>query len=142
MVKRSHSEQARVRMEADVPVRVRYVECDPMNVAHHATYPVWLEIARTDLLRQRGTTYKDIEASGLFIVVAELTIRYRRPAMYDDLLRIHVRLLASAGVRIEHDYQIYRAEELLAEASTLLVCVDRAGRPQPIPSIILPPAEG
>lgn len=117
----------------DVPIRVRYVECDPMNVAHHSVYPIWLEIARTDLLRQRGKTYKDLEASGIFMVVARLNIRYRRPAFYDDVLNIHVRMLASAGVKILHDYRIHRGEQLLAEAETTLVCVDRHGNLQPIP---------
>ena len=56
----SQGEQRRI----EVPVRVRYVECDPMNVAHHSVYPVWLEIARTDLLRRRGNAYRDLEVAG------------------------------------------------------------------------------
>ncbi len=123
--------------QTDVTVQVRYVECDPMNVAHHSVYPVWLEIARTELLRQRGKAYKDVEASGIYIVVARLSIRYRRPVFYDDTLRIHVRLLATAGVKILHDYQLYRHDELLADAQTTLVCVNRQGELQPIPQGLL-----
>ncbi len=127
----------KVIAETDVTVEVRYVECDPMNVAHHSVYPVWLEIARTQLLRQRGRAYKEIEAAGIYIVVARLNIRYRRPAFYDDTLRIHVRLLAGGGVKILHDYQLYRNDELLAEAQTTLVCVNKKGELQPIPQGLL-----
>ncbi len=137
---RREREQLRSLAEADIALRVRYAECDPMNVAHHAAYPVWLEIARTDLLRQQGLTYKGVEAAGIYIVVAELNIRYRKPAFYDDALRVHVRLLESAGVRIEHDYGIYRDQDLLAQARTTLVCVDRTGRPCVPPAGILPAA--
>lgn len=121
----------------DVEVRVRYCECDPMGVAHHSVYPVWLEIARTEMLRRRGQAYRDLEARGIFFVVARMSLRYRKPAVYDDVLRIHAETLPTAGVKVEHRYTVYRAEELLAEGETTLVCVDRAGRPQRIPDGIL-----
>ena len=73
---------------AEVEVRVRYCECDPMNVAHHSVYPIWMEIARTELLRQCGAAYRDLEASGIFFVVARLSVRYQKSAHYDDVLRI------------------------------------------------------
>ncbi|MHC4946771.1 MAG: acyl-CoA thioesterase [Planctomycetota bacterium] len=49
-----------------IQIRVRYNECDPMNVAHHTAYPVWFEIGRTELLRRTGLTYRDLEADGVF----------------------------------------------------------------------------
>lgn len=119
--------------QAQVEVRVRYHECDPMGVAHHAVYPVWLEIARTELLRERGLAYRACEERGIFFVVARMSLRYRRPARYDDLLRVVVRARPSAGVKVEHDYEILRGDESLTTASTTLVCVDRDGRLMPIP---------
>ena len=77
--------------ELDVPIRVRYTECDPMSVAHHATYPVWLEIARTELLRVRGVAYKDLEAAGVLFVVVRMSLRYRKPAYYGDQIVVRVR---------------------------------------------------
>ncbi|MBL4702017.1 MAG: acyl-CoA thioesterase, partial [Phycisphaeraceae bacterium] len=62
------------------PIRVRYSECDPMNVAHHASYPVWMEIARTDMLRRDGTSYAQLEKQGTYFVVARMSLRYRKPA--------------------------------------------------------------
>jgi acyl-CoA thioester hydrolase len=125
--------------EAEVPVRVRYQECDPMNVAHHSVYPVWFEIARTELLRQRGQSYRDLEVAGVFLVVAKLNIRYRRPALYDDELTIRVISLPTAGVKLEHEYEVRRGHELLAAASTTLACVDREGKLRPVPAAILHP---
>ena len=125
--------------EITVPIRVRYQECDPMNVAHHSVYPVWLEIARTELLRSMGQTYRDLEAAGVFLVVAKLSVRYRRPAMYDDELEVSVTALPTVGVKLEHKYEIRRGRELLAAAETTLACVDRDGKLRPVPERVLNP---
>lgn len=122
-----------------VPLRVRYRECDPMNVAHHSVYPVWLEIARTELLRQRGSTYRELEAAGVFLVVARMSLRYRRPAVYDDELEIEVTSLPTAGVKLQHTYRVLRDNELLASAETTLACVDRQGQLRPVPTAVLEP---
>lgn len=126
--------------EFQVEVRVRYSECDPMNVAHHSAYPVWLEIARVELLRERGAAYREWEEKGIFFVVARLSVRYRRPAKYDDVLQVNVRGLPSAGVKVDHEYEIRRGKELIATAETTIVCVDRQGKLQPVPAGTLGPA--
>lgn len=117
----------------ELPVRVRYTECDPMNVAHHSAYVIWMELARTEMLRERGVAYRDLEARGVFFVIARLSVRYRRPARYDDVLTVRVTLRPGSGVKVEHDYEVRRGDELLATAETTLACVDREGRLQPIP---------
>jgi len=119
-----------------VPIRVRYQECDPMNVAHHSVYPVWLEIARTELYRVQGQSYRDLEAAGYFLVVARLSVRYRRPALYDDELTITAAALPSAGVKLQHQYDIRRGKELIATAETTLACVDRDGKLRPMPDAV------
>ncbi|MEM7624773.1 MAG: thioesterase family protein [Planctomycetota bacterium] len=125
--------------EITVPVRVRYQECDPMNVAHHSVYPVWFEIARTELLRSRGQAYRALEEAGVFLVVAKLSIRYRRPAMYDDELTVRAVSLPTVGVKLEHTYEVRRGAELLAKAETTLACVDREGKLRPVPEDVLNP---
>ncbi len=122
----------------EVPIRVRYVECDPMNVAHHTTYPVWFEIARTDLLRRRGNAYRDLEAAGVMFVVARMSLRYHKPAKYDDDLIIICTASPSAGVKVEHAYEVRRGGDLLATGETTLVCVDREGKLKPIPENLFP----
>lgn len=121
-----------------VPIRVRYVECDPMNIAHHSVYPVWMEMGRTELLRAQGASYRDCEASGIFFAVARLSIRYKKPARYDDELELRVVGLPCAGVKVEHRYELFRGDELLMTAETTLVCVTREGKAVPVPKGLLP----
>lgn len=125
-------------MHAVIPVRVRYPECDPMGIAHHASYLTWMEIARTDLLRLQGAPYRDCEASGVFFVVARLNIRYKLPARYDDEIEIHIQSMPCKGVKLDHHYEIKRDDQLLVTAQTTLVCVDSAGKVRPVPSGLLP----
>jgi len=114
--------------ETSIAIRVRYAECDAMGYAHHSHYPVWFEMARTELLRQRGLRYRDVEASGHYFVVARLNVRYRRPARYDDELTVQVRMEETLGAKLEHAYEVRRGEELIATAQTTLACVDGQGR--------------
>lgn len=130
----SQSKTSHPASETQLEIRVRYSECDPMNVAHHSAYLIWMEMARTEALRQHGVAYRLLEERGIFFVVARLAIRYSRPAKYDDLLRIVVRTLPSAGVKVEHEYDICRGAEILATAATTLACVNREGRLQAIPA--------
>jgi acyl-CoA thioester hydrolase len=117
-----------------IQIRVRYTECDPMGVAHHTAYPVWFEMGRTELLREgAGLRYRDLEAQGTFFAVSKLSIRYRRPARYDDLLTLETRITGTGRAKIEHAYELYRDGELLATADTTLACLDRDGRPRELP---------
>lgn len=118
-------------------IRVRYPECDPMGVAHHANYPVWFEIGRTEMLRASGGNYRDLEAEGVFLAVVRLEVRYRRPARYDDELRLVTELHVAGPVKIEHAYRLLRGDELLAEGRTTLACLDRDGRARVLPETLV-----
>lgn len=128
------SDEAPANRCTTLGIRVRYVECDPMNLAHHSAYPVWLEMARTELLREQGYSYRDLEREGVFFVVVRLSVRYRQPARYDDEIEVAVEALPSAGVKIEHRYEIRRGDTLLATAETTVACVDGEGRLRPVPA--------
>ncbi|HEY0351426.1 MAG TPA: thioesterase family protein, partial [Gemmatimonadales bacterium] len=65
-------------------MRVNYSETDQMGVVYHARYLVWLDIARTEPLRQSGMSYRELESAGLRLAVSEVSIRFRQPARYDD----------------------------------------------------------
>lgn len=119
-------------------LRVRYAECDPMQIAHHASYPVWMEIGRTELLRAQGANYRDCEDSGVYFAVARMNIRYKKPARYDDELELLVIGLACAGVKVEHRYELRRGEDLLMTAETTIVCITADGRAVPVPKGLLP----
>jgi acyl-CoA thioester hydrolase len=121
-----------------IQIRVRYNECDPMGVAHHTAYPVWFEMGRTEVLRQSRTkvTYRDLEAQGAMLAVVSLEVKYKRPAKYDDVLELRTTVTNIGHVKIEHEYELLRDGVLLATGRTTLACLDRNGRPQPVPEIL------
>jgi acyl-CoA thioester hydrolase len=115
--------------------RVNYSETDRMGVAYHGRYVVWLDMARTEHLRRTGTTYRELEDSGLLLAVADLQVRYRAPARYDDLVQIRCWVREVASRRITFGYAIERTEtgELLATASTGMMALDRSFRVTRVP---------
>jgi acyl-CoA thioester hydrolase len=117
----------------DVQIRVRYAETDAMGYLHHARYLVYFEEGRTELLRQNGIRYRDMERRGLFYVVARLECRFRAPAHYDDLLTLTTTTERLTRVRVDHRYELVGDGQLLAEARSTLVLVDGDGRPTSLP---------
>jgi acyl-CoA thioester hydrolase len=124
-------------------LRVRYHECDPMGVAHHSSYVAWLEIGRTEILRDSGLTYAQMEAAGVLLVVTRLEIAYKAPARYDDEVVVLTKVSGGKRARLDHEYEVWvdrndgRGRSLLcATATSTLACVDRDGRPQPLPEWI------
>ena len=126
-----------IPLRIEIPIQVRYVECDAIGIAHHSAYPIWMEIARTELLKIQSVPYKALEAQGIYFVVAKLSVRYRKPAHYDDNLKVICTMPPAQGVKIEHHYDIYRGDTLLTQASTTLVCVDGNGTPRALPPVLL-----
>jgi acyl-CoA thioester hydrolase len=118
-----------------VQVRIRYPEVDRMGVAHHSNHFVWFEIGRTELMRARGVTYRDLEDEGIFLPVIEASCAYHAPALYDDLLRVRTRVESATGVRISFSYRIESDADgrLLATGATRHASVDRDGRPRRLP---------
>ncbi len=123
------------RPKCSLTIRVRYVECDPMGYLHHSNYLPYLEMGRTELLRQSGANYRDLEEQGFFFVVAKLAVNFRRPARYDDSLELITLITRQTHVRIDHAYELYHHESrlLLASAETTIACVDRQGKITAIP---------
>jgi acyl-CoA thioester hydrolase len=112
----------------DVRVRVRYPEADPMGYLHHAQYPIYFEMGRIELFRAQGGDYRAMEERGQFLVLAELAVKYRAAARFDDLLTVRTTLSALSIARMEHEYAVYRGDTLLTTGRTVLACVDREGR--------------
>ena len=119
--------------EHEIEVRVRYAETDRMGLLHHSNYFVYFEMGRTEMLRARGVSYREIEDAGHFLVIVDLGCKYKRPARYDDLLSIRTTVTRVTHVKIVHAYQVTREGLLLAEGHSTLACVDREGRPQALP---------
>jgi acyl-CoA thioester hydrolase len=107
-------------------VRVNYSETDQMGVVYHANYVIWLDIARTEHLRRTGLSYRELEDMGYRLAVGEVTVRYRQPARYDDLVRVRCWVRDVASRRVTFGYAVEHAESgrLLATASTSLMVLD------------------
>lgn len=119
----------------DITVRVRYSETDQMGVVYHANYLVWCEIGRTEHMRRLGTSYAELERSGVKLAVSEASVRYHAPARYDDVVRVRTTLDEVGSRMITFRYLLTHADTgaRLASASTTLVAIDDVGRVTRIP---------
>ncbi len=114
-------------------IRVRYNETDAMGFLHHSNYLCYFEVGRTELFRAQGGNYRRMEELGLYFVVARISVRYRRPARYDDLLTLHTQIARVTPAKLEHLYRLMRGDEVLAEADSVIACVNGMGEVQRIP---------
>jgi acyl-CoA thioester hydrolase len=116
-------------------LRVRYAETDKMGVVYYANYLVWFEVARTDLLRTLGWSYREMEHTGVSLPVIETHCEYHRPARYDDEIEIRTEGRMLSPVRIEFRYDVFRQENrtLSASGRTVHAAVNADGRPCRLP---------
>lgn len=116
-----------------VEFRVRYAETDAMGYLHHAKYWEYFEDARTELLKQNGFRYRNLESEGVFFVVYKASCKYLRPIRYDDLVTVTVSVERVTRTRVDHSYVVTREGERMCEAASTLACVGRDGRPRLMP---------
>ena len=116
-------------------VRVRYAETDQMGVVYYANYFVWFEVGRTDLLRNAGWTYREMEAGGISLPVIEAHCEYKQAAKYDDDLEIRTAGTLLSPVRLAFSYEVIRPADSLTVATgrTVHASIDRRGRPCRLP---------
>ena len=108
-----------------VELRVRYSETDQMGVVYHGNYMPYFEIGRVEWLRNKGISYKELEESGIALPIVSITINYKKPARYDDLIIVTTNFKSQSNVKVEFDCEI-RNElgDLLTTAHFILVFVD------------------
>lgn len=131
----SEPNPAAVRMSRTT-TRVRYPETDRMGVAHHTHYFVWFELGRTELMREAGCTYGELEdGDGVFFPVVEAGAVYKASARYDEVVEIETRLTAAGGVRVRFEYIVRRPEggRVLATGYTVHAACGRDGKPARLP---------
>jgi len=106
-------------------IRVRYGETDRMGFCYYGNYAQFLEVARVELLRSQGISYKELEDAGILLPVRNFSIKYILPSRYDDLLSIQTEITNIKGSRIEFNYEIRNQKNvLIATAYTELVFVN------------------
>ena len=106
-------------------IRVRYAETDPMKYVYYGNYATYLEVGRVELFRELGISYEAIEQQGFWLPVADFSIKYLKPAYYDESLEIHTFIKKIPGARVEFEYEIYNeSKQKITEAKTTLFFLD------------------
>lgn len=128
----------------DTLFRVRYGETDKMGVAYYGAYLDWFENGRTELIRARGLSYRQMETEGLFLPVRETFCRYRAPLEYDDEFTLRTELCLIGKFKVAFRNTVYIDGALRAQGGTLHVATGTDGKITAIPEhikTILPGAE-
>lgn len=123
----------------EIEERVRYSETDQMGVAHNKSYLEWFEIGRTEYCRQKKVPYKDIEAKGYYLVVAEAFCRYMRPLRYDEkfLIRISLEDIKPKKIIFTYELLTWKEKKLIATGYTVHVVADSKAKVCSLPDDIL-----
>lgn len=120
----------------DIQIRVRYAETDQMGYVYYGNYAAYFEVARVEMLRMLGFNYKQLELEGVMLPVLEFSIKYFKPAFYDDLLTIRTTVNEMPAARIKFTYETFNEKnELLNRAETTLVFINKSmNRPVAMPA--------
>ncbi len=115
----------------EIQIRVRYAETDQMGYVYYGHYATYFEVARVEMLRSLGFNYKKLEEEGVLLPVLSFTIKYIKPAYYDNLLTVKTVIPEAPAARIKFLYETFNEKnELLNTAETVLVFVNKkTGRP-------------
>jgi len=121
---------------SETTIRVRYAETDRMGYVYYGNYTQYFEVGRVEALRQLGTSYKEMEDSGVMLPVYTCNLKYLKPAFYDDLLIIKTTIPELPTAKINFEYEIFNEKnELLNRGSTTLVFIDiHSKKPCPAPA--------
>ena len=123
---------------SETSVRVRYADTDQMGYVYHARYLEYLEVGRTDLVRQLGLPYAEVEKRGILMPVIDLSIKYKQPAYYDNVLRIRTTVPEMPKASFPFRYEVYNEQnQLILTAELRLAFIDKARqRPVRVPDFI------
>lgn len=124
-------------MHYDTEIEVRYYETDGQGIVHHANYFKYFELARVKMLQEVGHDYAELERQGVILVVHSIGCRYMLPATFGDTLRIRTRVERATAARLDHSYQVFRGDDLLAEGNSTLACVNADGTVQRMPDFLI-----
>lgn len=109
----------------ETKIRVRYADTDQMGYMYYGNYAAFFEVARTEMLRSQGMTYKSMEEDGVMMPVLEMKSKYIKPALYDEEILVKVTIKDKPGVRILFHYELFNPQqELIHIGETTLVFVD------------------
>ena len=108
--------------------KVKYYECDPMGVVHHSNYVRFMEEARVEMMDKLGFGYERMEAEGVISPVLSLTCKFLRPAHFQEVVEISVRLSSSTAMKVSFAYEM-RVEGNVVMTAESTHCFLENGRP-------------
>lgn len=125
-------------LQNETKIRVRYADTDKMGVVYHSNYAIYFEVGRTELFREIGLPYDEMEKHNIMLPLVNLNINYKKPAYYDEVLTVRTCVKEKPGVKIRFEYEIRNEKkELLCDGETTLVFIDmQRNRPTRIPTDI------
>ena len=111
-------------------IRVIYADTDAMGIVYHANYLKWFEIGRTELFRDIGIVYADLEKEGFFLPLTESYCHYLSPARYDDVIIIETELEYMRRASVRFNYRIWNEtkETILVDGYTLHAFLNGKGK--------------
>lgn len=121
-------------IKTETTLRVRYGETDQMGFVYYGNYAQYYEVGRVEAMRSLGFSYREMEEGGILMPVINLTINYKKPALYDDEVRVVTMVKEMPKVRITFDYECYNQKnELLNTGSVTLVFIDKTRNKPTVP---------
>ena len=118
-------------------IRVRYAETDQMGFVYYGIYATYFEVARVELMRHFGISYKELEREGILMPVTHFDIRYMKPARFDDMLEVYTQLTSLSAARVTFEYSVHESDNKICEAKTILAFLDaKTLRPKRCPEHI------
>jgi acyl-CoA thioester hydrolase len=121
----------------DVPLRVRYADTDRMGIVYYGTYPVYLEVGRSEFMRAKGFPYRDLEEQGYHLVVTGIEIKYYNPAVYDDLLIVRTSVSDVQSRGVTFNYTVLRDEATVIQGKTRHICVTAERKATRLPAFLV-----
>jgi acyl-CoA thioester hydrolase len=122
-----------------LPIRVQYFETDGQGRVHNSQYLNYFERGRVEMLRSIGISYRELERTGLMLVVRSMHVDFRVPAQFDDELELITSLRHSHGARVEHGYELLKREApdspptIVVTGHSVIACIDRLGKVRRLP---------
>jgi len=111
----------------EIQTRIRYSETDKMGFCYYGNYAQFFEMGRVETLREIGVTYATMEDQGILLPVVDFSVKYFKPALYDEVITIKTTLVDEPLIKIEFDYELFNSKnERITKANTVLVFTDEA----------------
>lgn len=126
------------KQQKTIQFRVRYGETDQMGVVYHTNYVNWMEIGRTEFLRDAAISYRELETQGLLLPLTDAQVSYKSPARYDDIVEVRTWIEQITPVRLDFGYEVYRQEDgrLLVTGTTKHVFTNLQFKPVRLPKLL------